>query len=134
MELEQSEWERELIEERENEEDTDQGQLLMFLDKINSTITQNPISSFCFATVKLQNQLKRPLNSFQAELTFNGIPVEFSVKKVAPGSTASQELTLAGPACMFLTRTPHISIKRCMIGGMSDKQCQDHFMFQAYVQ
>ena len=120
--------------EEEEEEQDDQRSIVMFLNEVNSTITPNPISSFCFATVQLQNQLKRRLNSFQAKLTFGEIPIDFSAKNVAPGAIASQKITLAGTACTQITGTPQISITRCSVDNMSERQCQNRFLFKAYTE
>ena len=118
----------------EKDDEDDQRMIVMFLDEVNSTITPNPISSFCFATVRLQNQLKRTLNSFQARLTFGSIPITFNAKNVAPGAISSQEITLAGPACTQITGTPEIAITRCAVENMSDRQCQNRFLFRAYTE
>ena len=121
---------------KEEEEDMEDRQndrkLRMFLDDVDSTLTPVRTMSFCFATIKLYNQLKKPLSSFQATLTYGDIPIKFNASNVQPNGTASQELTLAGTACEYMLDTPKIDITKCVVPDMQEKRCKDRFLFEPY--
>ena len=116
----------------EDEDDGEDRRLRMFLDEVDSTLTPVRTMSFCFATIKLYNQLKKPLKSFQATLTYGDIPIKFTASNVAPNGTASQSLTLAGTACEYMLDTPQIDISKCNVDEWEEKKCKERFLFEPY--
>lgn len=119
--------------ENENEDDTDTNRKIrMYLDGVDNTLAPVRTMSFCFANIKLYNQLKKTVSSFQATLTYGQIPIKFSASNVAPNGTATQELTLAGTACESMLDTPKINIVKCTVPGMDEAQCKKRFIFEPY--
>ena len=104
--------------------------LRMYITDINGALTPGRAMSYCFANLKLQNQINRQVQQFSATVTYGKFPIKFQARNIAPGATVFQNITMVGSACEMLINAPQVDIAACSIDKMTTEECKSKFIFE----
>lgn len=118
-----------LEQEAENAMQPMSGNLRLVIDNVNSTLPPARNFSYCSATMTLENETSRRLESLTVSLTFGETGVQLSFQNVDKKARQKQDLTLAGNICQSILAMPQMEVVSCKMTGVSEDACKKRVEF-----
>lgn len=112
-------------EENAKEEDDKDKYILWTIDNVNATITPNPVTSYCSASLGIFNMLGKELKEFSGSFTFGDMTKEFKFSNLAKEKASGYKYMFVGTACEQILNIPELNIKTCKVDGWSEKKCKE---------
>lgn len=120
---------RQLEQEAEDAMQPSSGNLRLVIDNVNSTLPPARNFSYCSATMTLENETGRKVDSIEIVLTFRESKVKMNFKNVDKKGRQTQDLTLAGDICQSILTVPLVDVTSCKMVGVSEDACKKRVEF-----
>lgn len=119
------------VAEQEETEDEEEPKIVIYMAKVDSTTPPNYNFAYCFGTLGYVNELRRPVQILEFDLTYGAYTRSFSVRNLKKGvEQSSDKFALMGTSCNVIANMPQINIKRCVIEDMEEEKCKKRVVFE----
>ena len=122
--------EKDIQQKQEDDEEDDRGQdILLLVDDVRATLTPSRDASFCFASWKMMNNLKKTVKTLSGSLTIGTMTKEFKFTNVEKGRMGEEKYTFLGTSCEKILDPPEYTVQTCEVEGWSEKKCKNKIKF-----